>query len=114
MSGHRPSRNWEGPKKAGAKSRGRTRRFFCFYTSSRTEILRSVSPRWRKRAGPTLTQDDAIKNLFLLIFAQPWRLCHPLRPAAEEDVEFEARVRWEQVVHLLQALGHGGRSQQRI
>src|SRR6266850_4827399 len=32
MSGHRPSRTWEGPKKAGAKSRGRTRRFFCFCT----------------------------------------------------------------------------------
>jgi hypothetical protein len=30
MSGHCPSRNWEGPKKAGAKSRGRTRRFFVF------------------------------------------------------------------------------------
>src|SRR5262245_55657768 len=31
MSGHRPSRNWEGSKKTGAKSRGRTRRFFLFW-----------------------------------------------------------------------------------
>src|SRR5258707_554187 len=40
MSGHRPSRNWEGPKKAGAKSRGRTRRFFCFSTGLYLAVVR--------------------------------------------------------------------------
>src|SRR5207253_115442 len=46
MSGHRPSRNWEGPKKAGAKSRGRTRRFFCVFFQAR---LRRAN-RYRFRA----------------------------------------------------------------
>src|SRR4051794_33532313 len=37
-----------------------------------------------------------------------------LRSATVEDVELEAGVWREELVHLLQAFGHGGRGQQRI